>query len=262
MAEITSRICFPSFLSFLFYEAIQGYGHKIKWALQGSFTTGHHLEVSVVLCSCYCCSDSVRAEGGGESRKQSTDLSPVSGIMTWAWVENTINDSLILGLWKRERRQKHISERHTGAQRFIHLVGLTPVIFILQPPRNPLLNYNPKTRGVKEFLCTFSSPRCQFVTLLFFYVYQILPVTEAVPTDCPSPEKAACRLFQSETGLVSLTRELWDLKTSSLKASRKFVKVKSNAVWIDSIEEFNNFFFSLFLRRSPLCTRLQRIISN
>lgn len=49
VAELTSRICFLSFLSFLFYEAIQGYGHKIKSALQGGFTTGHHLEVSVLV---------------------------------------------------------------------------------------------------------------------------------------------------------------------------------------------------------------------
>lgn len=170
------------------------------------------------------------------------------------------------------------------------------MIFILQLPRNVLLSYKHKMKGVKGFLPIFSLPRrlgnkvaelllsptwlvssdvashtqkvkhilwncqghwcntkarkpldsllllwvltrhishlwdwpCEFS--LFFQddtmsisssVYQILPVTEPAPTDCLRPEKAACRLFQSETGFVSLTRHLWDLKTSSLKASRK-----------------------------------------
>lgn len=71
--------------------------------------------------------------------------------MTCAWVENTINDSLILGLWKG-KEGKNTFQRNTQTHSLSFTCsGLTHVIFILQPPRNVLLNYKPKMRGVKAF---------------------------------------------------------------------------------------------------------------
>lgn len=45
----------------------------------------------------------------GIKKKQCTNLSPVNGIMTCAWEENTIKDNLILGLLKGEREEKNNS---------------------------------------------------------------------------------------------------------------------------------------------------------
>lgn len=62
--------------------------------------------------------------GRGELKKQCTNLSPVNGIMTCAWEENTINDNLILGLLKGEREEKKQQFRQmkcTHAQHSIHV---------------------------------------------------------------------------------------------------------------------------------------------
>lgn len=81
---------------------------KLNPALHRGFMTGHHLKVFVIFQYLLLFLFGGE-EGGGELEKQCTDLSPVNGIMTCAWVENTINDNLILGLLKKvkEKKNKH-----------------------------------------------------------------------------------------------------------------------------------------------------------
>lgn len=110
VAELTSRICFLSFLSFLFYEAIQGYGHKIKSALQGGFTTGHHLEVSVLVLYLSLLFWLSKGRGRERINKELTEHWPVSS--------ERQNDVCLGG--KHDERQSHLGALGKGKQAKTH----------------------------------------------------------------------------------------------------------------------------------------------
>lgn len=114
-------------------------------------------------------------------------------------------------------------------------------LFLLwvQPDILPIFETNPI-----NFPFFFRMTQCLFPTMLF--VSQILPVTEAVPTWRSQPWESSMQGLPERDWVCFSDQRVVRLENFFPKSIHGTVMVKSNAVRIDFIMEFNLFFRFIF----------------